>query len=263
MSPSKKIAVVYLILLVGSSMVATAFFLDRAITPSVVAVLAGPSWAHPFGTDSLGRDLLARLLVGAKVSLTVGLVGSLLTVAIGVLAGWFGGWIDRGLMRGVDLIQSVPSFILVAVLCLGLQALLPSAMLALILGIALTHWLTVARVTRGETMKARTTSFVEAARVLGGSDAQILRKHVLPHLTPTLWVLLGIQIPNTILYESFMSFIGVGVHAPETSWGVLVEEGWRLLALAPHLVFFPALILFLTVWSLNVLFDPFRLSRDR
>lgn len=267
MSRGRRLALAYLALLVAASAVTVVFFADLAAEPRVSDVLQAPGWAHPFGTDSLGRDLLARLLVGAKVSLIVGLAGSALAVFVGVAyglaAGWGGGWIDRVLMRGTDLLQSVPGFILVAVLCIGLRPVFPAGpggtLMALVFGIALTHWMTVARVVRGEVLKAKTLPFVEAARALGGSDAQILRRHVVPHLAPSLWVLLGLQIPNTILYESFMSFIGIGVQPPQTSWGILVEEGWRSLELAPHLVFFPALFLFLTVWSFNVLFDPFRL----
>lgn len=270
MSPLRKAAAVYLVVLVAASILASVFWTDAAIDPQVSAMMQPPSFAHWFGTDSLGRDLLAKLLIGARISLAVGLAGSLLSVSLGLLyglvSGWRGGGTDRWFMRGADLFQSIPSFMLVAIFCLALNTSLPlddgvlKTSLSLVLGISLTHWMTVARMTRGLVLRARTLPYVEAARALGGTEKHILRRHVVPHLVPSLAILLGLQIPSAILYESFMSFIGVGIQPPDTSWGVLVQEGWRSLGVAPHLALFPALVLFLTVWSLHLLFDPFGLS---
>lgn len=271
MSFLRKFAAVYLILLAMGSVLVNVFWLGHALDPQVSAMLQGPSFDHLFGTDSLGRDLFARLLLSARLSMAVGLGGAFFSVLIGMLygmaAGWGGRFVDRWLMRGADLFQAIPSFMLVAVCCLAFQARAPfedSAWrtgFALVIGIAISHWMSVARVTRVLVLRSRTLPYVEAARALGGSEGHILRRHVIPMLLPSLAILLGLHLPSAILYESFMSFIGVGIQPPETSWGVLVQEGWRSLAVAPHLVVFPAFILFLTIWSLHLLFDPFRLSQ--
>lgn len=252
--------------LVLAGLAAEVFFPGRATEQNLARVLESPSWSHPFGTDSLGRDLLTRLLVGSKVSLGVGLLGSCLAVLLGLIyglvSGWRGGWLDRAMMRATDVLLSVPSFVLVTVFSLGLQSALPfeegllKSFVALTLGISLTHWMNVARVARGLVLQTRTLPYVEAARALGAGDVRIVTRHVLPNIASQILVLLGLQIPANILYESFMSFIGVGIQPPDTSWGLLVQEGWKSLGTSPHLILFPALILFLAVWSLNSLLRP-------
>lgn len=263
-------AAVCLGLLIAAGLAADVFFPGRATEQNLTRVLEAPSWAHPFGTDSLGRDLLARLLVGTKISLGVGLLGSFVAVAIGLvyglISGWRGGALDRLMMRATDVLMSVPSFVLVAVFALALQSLLPfeegllKSFIGLTLGISLTHWMNVARVVRGLALQTRALPYIEAARALGAGDARILGRHVLPNIRSQILVLLGLQIPANILYESYMSFIGVGIQPPDTSWGLLVQEGWKSLGTSPHLILFPALVLFIAVWSLNSLLRP-RLDR--
>lgn len=246
------------------------FFLipNAGLSQDIGSILRGPSLQHLFGTDSLGRDLLARVLLGGRISLLIGLVCSILTFVIGFsygsMAGWFEGIVDRLLMRLCDILMAIPSFILVSVLCIAVQALVPSdnpqlvAVMGLCIGISATHWMGLARVTRGMVLEIKRKPFIEAAIALGGTRRHILIRHILPNIIGTLLVLLALQIPTNILYESFMSFIGLGVQPPYTSWGILVREGWKTLSSFPHLILFPSLILFLTVWSFHIVLDYLR-----
>lgn len=239
-----------------------------AFEQNVNSILLPPSGDHYFGTDTLGRDLFARVLLGGRTSLLVGLIGSVLAFTIGAcygaVAGWSEGWVDRVLMRLCDIAMAVPSFILVSVLCLSLQLLLPfedplwRSLAGLCLGIGATHWMSLARVTRGMVLEIKRKPFVEAAIALGGSPSHIMVRHILPNMLGVLLILVAMQIPTNILYESFMSFIGLGIHPPYTSWGILVREGWKTLSSFPHLILFPSLILFLTVWSFHILLDYLR-----
>lgn len=241
---------------------------NSAFEQNVDRILLSAGADHFFGTDSLGRDLFARVLLGGRISLLVGLVGSLLAFLIGAVygavAGWSEGWVDRTLMRLCDILMAVPSFILVSVLCLSLQLLLPfedplwRSLVGLCVGVGVTHWMSLARVTRGMVLEIKRKPFVEAAIALGGSRVHVMFRHILPNMLGTLLILVAMQIPTNILYESFMSFIGLGIHPPYTSWGILVREGWKTLSSFPHLILFPSLMLFLTVWSFHILMDYLR-----
>jgi oligopeptide transport system permease protein len=231
-------------------------------------MLEGPTWAHWFGRDILGRDLLLRVLLGGRVSLIVGLVCAVFSLLIGfffgAISGWNGGFVDRIMMRLLDVLTSIPSFILVATLCLSVQTMVPiedsfmKAFVSLCIGISATHWMGLARVTRSMVMEIKAKPFVEAAIALGGSRVHIICRHILPNMVGTLIVLMALQIPTNILYESFMSFIGLGIQPPFTSWGILVREGWKTLSSFPHLILFPSAILFLTVWSFHIVLDAIK-----
>ncbi|WP_413580833.1 ABC transporter permease [Bdellovibrio sp. HCB288] len=270
--PSVILATVFLSVLMLAVILGPLFF-TLGYEQNVEQILMAPSWSHWFGTDSLGRDLLARVLLGARVSLTVGVVCAVLTFLIGLIygsvAGWFEGVIDRVLMRFCDIVMAIPSFILVAVLCLSVQVILPiqdpqwAALVGLCVGISFTHWINLARVTRGMVIETKRKPFVEAAISIGGNSPHIIARHILPNIISSLLVLVAMQIPTNILYESFMSFIGIGVHPPYTSWGILVSEGWKTLSSFPHLILFPSLILFLTVWSFHILIDFARERKAR
>jgi oligopeptide transport system permease protein len=258
----------FLSILVLAILVAPLFWGTTAYDQNTNAILESPSWLHWFGTDGLGRDLFKRTLIGGRTSVLIGLVSAGITFLIGFLygsvAGWMEGKVDRILMRFCDIFMSIPSFILVSVFCLAFQGMVPSddphfiALVSLCFGISITHWMSLARVTRGLVMEIKRKSFIEAAIALGGSKRHIILKHVLPHVLSSLLVLVALQIPTSILYESFMSFIGLGIHPPETSWGILMREGWKTLSSFPYLLLLPSSILFLTVWSFHIIVDKYR-----
>jgi oligopeptide transport system permease protein len=258
----------FLVLLAVAILIAPLFWGSAAYDQNVNAILESPSFLHWFGTDALGRDLFKRTLLGGRTSVLIGLVSAGLTFILGFIygsiAGWMEGKTDKILMRFCDIFMSIPSFILVSVFCLAFQTIVPSndphiiALVSLCLGISITHWMSLARVTRGLVMEIKRKSFIEAAIALGGSRKHIILKHILPHVLSSLMVLVALQVPTSILYESFMSFIGLGIHPPETSWGILMREGWKTLSSFPYLLLLPSSILFLTVWSFHIIVDRFR-----
>ncbi|XGC79868.1 ABC transporter permease [Bdellovibrio bacteriovorus] len=258
-------AIIFLSLLGLLIVFAPLFGIGTGLEQDVENILSGANRNHWFGTDSLGRDVFSRVVLGGRISLLVGLLCSLLSFLIGftygAIAGWFEGVVDRVLMRFCDIMMAIPSFILVSILCMTLQIILPiednftKALLSLCVGISATHWMGLARVTRGMVLEIRRKPFVEAATALGGTRLHIMLRHILPNMFGTLLLLIAMQIPTNILYESFMSFVGLGIHPPYTSWGILVKEGWKTLSSFPHLILFPSMILFLTVWSFHIILD--------
>ncbi len=233
---------------------------------NVDQILLFPSSLHWLGTDSLGRDLFARILTGGQVSVSIALISTALALLLGLLVGGLSGWkeglADRLLMRGTDIFFSLPGFVMVSLFCLLLQSLLAienlqlKSFIILCLAISFTHWMSFARVIRGMVMEIKRKSFVEAAHSLGATPLRIFWIHIFPNLRRRLFVLAALQIPTHMMYESYMSFIGLGVQPPSTSWGLLIQEGWKTLSAFPFLLVGPSLVLFLTVWSLNLVLDP-------
>ena len=238
-----------------------------------------PSPEHWFGTDVHGRDLLTRVLAGARISLLVGIVGALVSLIIGVswgmLAGYLGGKMDHAMMRVVDILYSLPSILFVIVLVTSLEAILQSKFPAffqgawggisrvvfLFVGLGAVSWLTMARIIRGQVLSLRRSAFVEAASALGVTHPRIILRHILPNLAGIITVYVMLTIPSIILYESFLSYLGLGIQPPMASWGSLIAEGaahlnpvrvyWWLLV-------FPAGTLALTLLTLNFLGDALR-----
>lgn len=248
-------------------------------------VTQGPSRAHPFGTDQLGRDILARLVFGARVSLTVGFVVQLVILIVGVplgaVAGYFGGWVDMIVMRVVDVLYAMPNLLFVVVimtflrgqLALGQEAtgvmatlatldLKTGGLIGVYIGLGLIGWLTVARIVRAGAMSLKEREFVEAARAAGAEDSRILFRHVLPNTMAPVVVASTLGIPGAILYEAGISFLGLGVIPPMPSWGLMISEAIPHLRSYPYMLIFPALTLSLTVLAFNFLGDGLRDAVD-
>lgn len=226
------------------------------------AILQAPSLTHWFGTDRLGRDLFSRCLYGARVSMAVALATSALAVvfgtALGAFSGWRGGRIDNVLMRGVDVVYSFPDLLLIIIL----SVLVGQSVIGIILSLSLVSWVTIARVVRGEVLALKSRPFVEAARALGFPDSRILVREILPHTVAPVVVTLTFRIPAVILAESTLSFIGLGIQPPASSWGTLASQGWTAIAFYPHLIIFPAGLIFLTILGFNWLGDGLRDAMD-
>ena len=221
-----------------------------------------PSLAHWFGTDELGRDAFARVLWGGRISLLVGVVGTLVSLLIGVtygaVSGYKGGRTDEFLMRVVDVLYSLPYIFLVILLLVFFS----KSLVMLFVALGLVQWLTMARIVRGQVLSLKTQTFVEAARALGASDTGIIFRHIVPNTLGAVIVYATLTVPAVILQEAFLSFLGLGVQPPAASWGTLVSDGAKVLALFPWLVIFPGAGLSLTLLCFNFLGDGLRDALD-
>jgi len=215
--------------------------------------LAPPSAEHLLGTDEGGRDVLTRLLYGARVSLLIGVVPALLSLilgaVLGVAAGYKGGLTDTVIMRIADVTLAFPSMLLAMVIMYALGG----GILNVFLTLTLINWANVSRVVRAQTLKLKNSEFVEAARIIGVSNDKIMRRHILPNCLPTLLVLFTLNIPASILTESSLSFLGLGIQPPNASWGLMINTGRQYLYNAPWLCFAPGAAIMLIVLAFNFL----------
>jgi len=221
-----------------------------------------PSAQHWLGTDSLGRDQLTRIMYGSRVSLMVGFVATAVALLIGVLwgatAGFIGGRLDAMMMRFVDALFALPFTIFIILL----TVIFGSSMVLLFIAIGAVEWLTMARIVRGQVLTIKQQEFVEAAVSMGLSPWQIITRHLIPNVLGPIIVYTTLTIPGVILLESFLSFLGLGIQPPQSSWGSLISSGVETMEEYPWLLIFPGLALSLTLFSLNFLGDGLRDALD-
>ncbi|MFZ1991189.1 MAG: ABC transporter permease subunit [Alphaproteobacteria bacterium] len=224
----------------------------------------GPTFKdfHIFGMDADGRDVFVRTLIGARVSLAVGVVATAVSLIIGVvygaIAGFIGGWVDELMMRFVDILYSMPYifFVIILVVMFGRNFIL------IFVAIGAVEWLTMARIVRGQTLSVRQREFIEAARAAGVGPLTIIARHIVPNVIGPVMVYITLTIPGIILAESFLSFLGLGVQEPLTSWGRLISEGAQEMEISPWLLIFPALFMAVTLFCFNFIGDGLRDALD-
>jgi len=223
---------------------------------------SAPSVAHWLGTDILGRDQLTRIMYGSRISLMVGFIATSVALCIGVLwgaiAGFFGGKLDAVMMRIVDALYALPFTIFIILL----TVIFGSSMLLLFLAIGAVEWLTMARIIRGQVLAVKRQEFIEAAVAMGLSSRQIILRHIIPNVLGPIIVYTTLTIPSVILLESFLSFLGLGIQPPASSWGSLIASGVDTMEEYPWLLLFPGLALSITLFSLNFLGDGLRDALD-
>ncbi|WP_297630222.1 ABC transporter permease [uncultured Clostridium sp.] len=222
----------------------------------------GPSLKHLFGTDSLGRDLFDRIWIGGRVSLLIAFVGTLIECTFGILyggiSGYFGGKVDSVMMRIVEILNSIPYLIIVILIAVRLG----NGIVPLIIALVLTGWTGIARMVRGEVMKLKNSEYVMASVALGASSFRIILKHMLPNTIGIIIVYITFDIPSYIFAEAFLSFIGLGIQPPDTSWGAMASAGQQVMLFYPSQLIFPALAIALTMLTFNLFGDGLRDALD-
>lgn len=239
---------------------------------NVDQVLKSPNATNLLGTDSLGRDILSRLIYGARISIAIGIFTAVFSLLVGTvygaLSGWLGGKVDSLMMRLVDILYSIPALVLLVLVKVAIESSNAfsnpeaRALFSIFGALSIYGWMSMARIVRGQVMQAKQMQYIEAARSLGVSSPLIVMKHILPNIMGPVIVTLTFQIPANVMFESFLSFIGLGLQPPYSSWGVLANEGWRSLRTFPHLIISPGIAIFLTMLSFNLFGDGLRDAFD-
>jgi glutathione transport system permease protein len=223
---------------------------------------AAPSLAHWFGVDALGRDILSRIVMGARISLAAGLIsvaaGAVIGTLLGLVAGYYEGWADRIIMRICDVLFAFPGILL----AIGVVAILGSGMTNVIAAVAIFSIPTFARLVRGNTLVLKNLTFVEAARSVGASDATLMARHILPGTIPAVIVYFSLRIGTSIITAASLSFLGLGAQPPTPEWGAMLDAARADMLIAPHAAIFPALAIFITVLAFNLLGDGLRDALD-
>ncbi len=240
-------------------------------TQDINRLLMSPDWHNWLGTDALGRDVLSRIIYGARMSMSVGFLTALFSLLVGGLygavAGWMGGWVDSVMMRIIDVLYAIPDLVLLILVTVIFNSVKIfenpelKALTGIFLALSVVGWVSLARLVRGQVLQARELLFVEGARSTGATSTRILFRHIFPNILGPIIVMLTFQVPSNILYESFLSFIGLGLQPPYSSWGVLANDGWHSVGY-PHLLLFPGAALFVTMLAFNLLGDGLRDAFD-
>lgn len=227
-----------------------------------------PSWDHPFGTDPQGKDLWLRAWIGARISLSIAFAVSIVILAVGVtygsISGYFGGRVDNGMMRFLDALYGLPYFPFAIITVTVLTDKFPNAppIAYMVPALTLTAWFTAARIMRGQMLSLKSNDYVESALASGASAGRVVSRHVLPNTIGVMVVVIFLEIPNAILGEAFLSFLGLGVQPPDASWGVLAENGYTYIDAQPHLIWVPALLIASTVLAAIAVADGMRDALD-
>lgn len=223
--------------------------------PDYDALMQGPSVKHWAGTDEYGRDILSRLIVGAQLSLGVSLtsvaIAAVAGTVLGLISGYYGGWLDRLIMRGSDVLFSFPDLLL----AIGIVAILGPGLSNVVIAVAVFGTPSFARVIRSVTLSAKETLFVEAARSMGAKDRRIIWQHIFPETVPSIIINVTMKIGSAILAASSLSFLGMGAKPTEPDWGAMLSMARDYLSIAPHIVYFPGVVIFITVLAFNLLGD--------
>jgi peptide/nickel transport system permease protein len=244
-----------LLLLIVTALFAPLIAPHDPLHQSLSEDLIGYSSGHPLGTDKLGRDILSRILHGGRISLLVGISTVTLSLAIGLIvgsmSGFFGGWVDQLLMRLVDILVAFPGILL----AIAFTAVLGPGLDHVVIALCLIGWTSYARLVRGEILALREREFVQAARALGCHPQRIIARHLLPNLLPPLLIQAVFGLAAAIVAEGSLSFLGLGVEPPASSWGSMLNDGRQFLLVAPHLTTYPGLAIMVTVLALNLVGD--------
>jgi ABC-type dipeptide/oligopeptide/nickel transport system permease subunit len=255
-------AAVYLVALVSAALLAPVVAPHDPLAQDLGAVLRPPSTAHPLGTDDLGRDVLTRLIYGARLSLGAALmavaIATLAGLPVGLAAGYVGGKLDDVLMRVIDALQAFPALIL----AMAISAALGPGLFNVMVAVGIVYTPRFARLVRGQVLSLREELFVEGARAVGASHLRILARHVLPNVVAPVIVQVSVGVAFALLAETSLSFLGVGIKPPEPSWGTDVGRGYRFMRLAPWLVFMPGTAILLTTLAFNMVGDGARDALD-
>ena len=231
--------------------------------PDYDNVLAGPSWIHPCGTDTYGRDILSRIIWGGRISLAVGFVsvalGGSVGILLGLLSGFFGGWVDGVIMRLCDVLLAFPGILL----AIGVVAVLGPGVVNAIYAIAVFSIPVFARLVRGSTLALKQALYVQAARSIGVKRTVLVLRHILPGTLPAVIVYVSLRVGTAILVAAALSFIGLGAQPPSPEWGAMLADGRSYLGVADHLTVFPGLAIFVTVLAFNLLGDGLRDALDQ
>lgn len=231
-----------------------------------------PNAENWLGTDSLGRDMLSRIIWGAQMSMAVGIFTAIASLILGTIygaiSGWLGGRADGLMMRFIDILYTIPALVLLILVMVLFNSLATDmdpkdkALYGTFVALSVVGWVNIARLVRGQVLQAKQLLYVESARAIGVPSWQILFKHILPNILGPIIVTLTFQIPANVMFESFLSFIGLGIQPPYSSWGTLASDGWRSLRTYPHIIISPGIALFLTMLAFNLLGDGLRDAFD-